>query len=223
MSYCLPAIALALTAAGTATTMAGQSKAKSAMNNRTMEELIRQKGIQQSANEEFAKSLAASGRGTADVQRQQGEQERLSGYEQAQSIPVGTQSAPLIGGNSAALTMQDAMTTTSSNKNRAKLGAYEKWQLDQAVKNLRSGQMQQIYGQQAQRSQNVLPLELQSASHAGDKLAGIGGLLGALGSVVSLGSTSGLTGTMTTAANAGANMYSGAGKTDPTAIYGMKY
>jgi hypothetical protein len=77
--------------------------------------------------------------------------------------------------------------------------------LDQAVKNLRAGQELGIFNQAAQRSQQVLPLELQDASHAGDTLQGIGMGLGTLSTLLSLGGTSAL-GAAGSVAGSGAQM-----------------
>lgn len=184
----LPLLALAATAAGTGAQMVGQSKAKQAMNDATAAERIRQQGIQGRAAAEFDTSLQGSGRDVADKQIASGEQERLSGYQGAQAVPLTSAGGLLVGGQSAALNLQDQAQLSSSNRSRAKLGSYDKWQLDQAIKNIRSAQQQGLYGQEASRSAALLPLELQDASHKGDSWQGVGMGLSALGTLLSLGS-----------------------------------
>lgn len=202
MGCIVPILALAAAAAGTGLQMAGTQKAKTAMNNRTMEELLRQQGIQGKAAKEFAQSLQGSGEEVTQQQLQEGETEKAGLYDQLQSVPLAAGSQPLVGGSSPVQNLRDSAQMSLSNQGRARLGRYDKWMLDQAVKNLHSGQMQSIYGQEAQRSQNVLPLELQDASHAGDNLTGIGQGLGILGSLLSMGSMSGLGGASTAASSA---------------------
>lgn len=220
MGCLIPVLALAAAAAGTGMQVAGANKAANAMNNKTVEELNRQRGTQQKASAEFASSLGQSGKDVADTQIASGEQERTQMYDKLQSVPLAAGSQPLVGGTSSAINLRDNAQMALSNKGRGKIGAYDKWILDQAVKNLRSGQMQGIYGQEAQRSQAVLPMELQDASHAGDSLTGAGMGLGMLGTLLSLGSTSGVTAGMT-AAQAGTSLY-GMNQAQPVMGYGYR-
>lgn len=173
--------ALALAATGAGLQAAGASASRRAMNARTQEELNRQAQIQRQAEAEYAQSLAQSGVDTAQQQVQQGTQEREGLYQQLQQVPLetGAQQVEV----SPAVRLRDAAQMQLANKSRAKLGGYETWVLDQAIKNARAGQNLNILSQQAQRSQNILPLELQAASHEGDTLQGIGSLVGSLGSL----------------------------------------
>ena len=204
MPLCLPIAAVALAAAGAGANVVGQQKAKSAMNQKTMAELLRQRGIQDKASSAFAESLSQSGKDTADSQIQEGQAQRESGYNAAQAVPLSAGSAPLVGGTSSILNLQDQAQLSQSNKSRAKLGSYDKWQLDQMVKNVRAGQQQGLLGQQASRSQAILPMELQDASHKGDGWSNAGTVLGALGTLASLGSMAGVGAGTTAAANTGA-------------------
>ena len=103
----LPLLALAASAAGAGAQVVGQKKAEHAMNDATAAERIRQKGIQSNAAGEFDASLLGSGRDVADKQIQEGEQQRLGGYQQAQGIPLAPASGQLVGGNNAAVNLQD--------------------------------------------------------------------------------------------------------------------
>jgi hypothetical protein len=215
MSLCLPIASAALAVAGAGANYAGQEKAKSAMNRTTMAELLRQRGINDKASAEFASSLSKSGRNVAETQLQEGESQKESGYRDLQAVPLDTGPAPLVGGTSSAVNLQDKSQLNLSNRNRAKLGSYDKWQLDQMVKNVRSSQQQANFGQQASRSQAVLPLELQDASHKGDSLTDLGSILGLLSSLASVGSLSGGSGLTSASkelvnASAGANTLTGA-------------
>lgn len=217
MGCVIPLLALAAAGAGAGLQVAGTNRAKDAMNDKTREELFRQREIQSKAAQEFAKSLQGSGQEVVQEQLQEGETEKANLYQQLQSVPLAAGSQQMVGGTSPVQNLQDAAQMSLSNQGRARLGRYDKWMLDQAVKNLHSGQMQSLYGQEAQRSQNILPMELQDASHAGDNLTGIGQGLGILGSLLSMGSMAGLGGA-STAASTGASAGSTAGL---NSTYGM--
>ena len=173
---------LALAAIGAGMQSAGAAQSRRAMNQRTQEELNRQAQIQRKAEAEYAQSLARSGTDVAAEQIQQGTDERGGLYSELQSVPLDTGAQPVAGQNPA-ITLRDVAQMQLSNKTRSKLGGYETWMLDQAIKNARTNQNLGILNQQAIRSQNILPLELQDASHKGDALIGAGMGVGALGSI----------------------------------------
>ena len=174
-------ISLALSAIGTAMQSAGAAKAQRAMEDRTQAELDRQARIQKQAEEEYTKSLAQSQGDVAVQQVQQGSQEREQLYNQLQAVPQDTQAQQIT--QNPMEKLRDAAQMQVSNKTRAKLGGYETWVLDQAIKNARASQNLGIFTQQAGRSANVLPLEIQAASHAGDNLSGLGTVVSGLGSL----------------------------------------
>lgn len=160
---------------------AGAAKAQRAMEDRTQAELDRQARIQKQAEEEYTKSLAQSQGDVAVQQVQQGSQEREQLYNQLQAVPQDTQAQQIT--QNPMEKLRDAAQMQVSNKTRAKLGGYETWVLDQAIKNARASQNLGIFTQQAGRSANVLPLEIQAASHAGDNLSGLGTVVSGLGSL----------------------------------------
>ena len=208
---------LALAAIGTGLQSAGAAKSRNAMEQRTQDELNRQAQIQRKAEAEYAQSLARSGSGVADASIQQGTEQRQEGYSQLQSLPLDTGAQP-VAGPKQAVTLRDVAQMQLANKSRAKLGGYETWMLDQAIKNVRANQNLGILGQQAVRSQNILPLELQDASHAGDALSGAGMGVGALGALVGgLGALSGAS------AGAGAGAGTAAGTAGSAGSVGTAY
>ncbi len=201
----LALLGLAAAAAGAGLQVAGTQKSAHSMNQKTLDELARQRTLQGQAQEEYAKSLTQSDRPTADAQMQKGTEQRESAYNQLQQMPLTTNGQSVLTNSTPAVNLRDVAQMQLSNRSRAKLGGYETWVLDQAVKNMRTNQQLGVLNQQAVRSQNVLPLELQNAAHAGDNLSGIGMGVGALGSLLSLGSSVGALGSM--GAGAAGGMY----------------
>jgi hypothetical protein len=199
--YCVYPVALvaglALSAAGTGLSMAGDAKSKSAMNDAQNAELLRQKGYQQEADAAFQGNLKKSGRDTADTETEQGATRRMAEFNRVNAA-AGT-SAPLAseraGGSSAAgAAARTAATTQASNSAwskltgdaRAKLGGADDWELNQGIRNNRAGQDLGIASSKARGSAAVLPVEMVAAQHKGDALRGWGQLASALGSVAGM-------------------------------------
>ena len=189
---------LALSAAGTGMQMAGASKAKGAMNDAQTAELLRQRGYQKEADAAFQQNLATSKRDTADTEQQAGAERRKAEYGKIAATgagvaaPIQQASAGNATPNSAAgaAARNKATVTASSNAwsklvgdARAKLGGGDDWQLNQGIRNTRTNQDLAIASGNARSSANILPAEMQDASHAGDGLKGWGQLVGALGAV----------------------------------------
>jgi len=184
---------LILAAIGTGLQVAGQQQAKNAAESATKAELARQEALRKKSRGEFAASLKAGGRDEADTQIQQGQQTRQADYNRAEAVPLGSSVASTL-----QTTPQTAVGEAGqkaakglASQQRAQFTGLSDWQLQQAIKNARAAQMQSIYGNMAAGSANVLPLELQDASHKGDTLGGIGKLLGAAGMVTGIGSALG--------------------------------
>lgn len=189
------AIAAATTAASTGLQMAGQAKARSAQERASNAELLRQNEYQRQAQQVADESLAQSTRGKADEQIQQGTDARRAAYARITNPPTQTAAAtpapvnrtvtttgPTATANARSTALTQAWNRILGNA-QSRIGGYDDWGLAQAIKNQRAGQrLGQIAGN-ARGSANVLPAELEYASHAGDSLNSLAGILGAIGSV----------------------------------------
>lgn len=202
MPYPLMLAAAAATAAGTGMQMAGAAQARGAMNDARAAELSRQKRYQDEASAEFSKSLKKSDRATADEQMQAGADRRSAAYQALAASPVG-QPLPTRPGSDGAVTdtgTAGAAARTKANATatanawsrlvggaQARLGGGEDWQLEQGIKNAEANRNLAITSSNARGSANILPWEMEEASHAGDGLKGWGQLVSALGSVAGIG------------------------------------
>lgn len=184
MACLVPLLALA---AGAGLQAAGAQQAQDAMNRKTSEELQRQKKIQDKSKKVFSVSLGSSGKDTAERKIDEGQAQREQAYTDVQAVPLTQGGSVIPQGNSSSMMLRDASTRMLGNKSRANLGGYDTWLLDNAIKNIRANQNLNMNSQEAQRSQAILPMELQSASHAGDTLAGIGSIVQMAGSLYGLG------------------------------------
>jgi hypothetical protein len=212
------AAGLALSAAGTGMQMAGAKKARDKMDDTRRAELLRQKGYQRDADVAYQANREKSDRGTAEAEMAAGAQRREQEYQAVGQNTLGVAAplaTPAAGNQTAGAASRTAANVQATgnawtklvNSARAKLGGGDDWQLNQAIRNQRAGEGIGIASSQARQSASLLPGEMEAASHAGDKLAGWGQLVSALGSV------SGMYGA-TTAAPAAA----GAGNTGWSAV-----
>ena len=192
---------LALSAAGTGMQMAASSKAKGAMNDAQNAELLRQRGYQEQADASFQQNLAKSKRDTADTEQQAGADRRTAEYGKIAATGAGV-AAPITQTTSGNATPNSAAGAAARNKStvtatgnawsklvgnaRAKLGGGDDWQLNQSIRNTRANQDLAITAGNARASANILPVEMNAASHEGDALKGWGQLVGALGAVTGM-------------------------------------
>ena len=142
-------------------------------------------GVPEKATGVYEQSLAQEGPEVAREQMAEGEQAALAAQERLQRLPGDVTTLPeqknaTVYGQK--LAEQRAMT----NRQAAGVFAPSEWQLQQWLKNMQANQMLAIQMRNAQASASVLPAELATASHAGDRTRAIGGLLSALGSGVGM-------------------------------------
>lgn len=173
------------TVAGTAASMVGQQEAQDASNRAVSAELARQSEYQRKALREFQASLEQSTPEVAQQQMATGEQERNADYAKTRSVPLTEAKTPF-----AASVSQRLMSPTSSGAQdrlsdaaRARMAGYTEWDLQQAIKNLHADQAINQIGNFSRGSSFLLPLDLQSASHAGASWGAAGSLLGAAGNL----------------------------------------
>lgn len=211
MAFWIP---LALMAAAAGAQAIGQSQAKRAMESRTRAEMERQRRFREQGAAEFQASLAAGGRDVADEQIAEGTAKRTAEYDAATAVPMGSSTASTLSVVPQQKVGQAGEQAASklSNRNRGQFMGLSDWQLKQLIKNARANQQLAITANMAQGSANVLPMELQDASHKGDTMAGISQLLNAAGLVYGLGSMgagAGASAAGSAPANVGAGSWSG--------------
>jgi len=193
---------VALIGSGTAMQMQGAEKAKKAQDSANLAELQRQKGYREKSFGLFDQSLGYN-QGDAQIAREAKESSDLNSiFQQAadnvfsSASPSGTNpmsgvsEAPKAIGdiykksmNEARGSIQNALTA------RAALGGFSKMLGNTSIQNQQISNAQNPLGNFMRGSAGILPMELQAASHAGDKLANIGAVLSALGTVAGLGAT----------------------------------
>lgn len=190
MPFCLPAAAIALTAAGTGATMAGNAKAQRNMERKVQQELIRQKGYQQQADAVYQANAQASDPTKAKSEISSGASEREQAYQQAQAVPLGLSQAQNVIDTP---TQETADAKTSlSNRSRSALMGYEQQALLQALRNSQANNQIGAIGGFSRGSNSVLPLELSAAQRSGEGLQNLGSLLGLAGMATGVAGTTGL-------------------------------
>ncbi len=206
---------LALSAAGAGMQMAGNAKAKSAMDNAQTAELLRQRGHQQEADAAFQQNVARSDRATAEAEQAAGADRRIgetAAIDQTGAgvpAPITAQESGSATPNSAAAAAKRSAATTRAAGSawsnlvgaaKARLAGGDDWQLEQGIANQRTNQDLAITSSKARGSAAILPYEMNEASHKGDSLRGWGQLVSALGAVTggyaaTAGSAAGAAGT----------------------------
>jgi hypothetical protein len=166
--------------------MAAASEARRRMEEMTRREIDRQRRYEEEMQPIIERSIAESEPDTSAQQVQEGEIRRKQAYEQAQKRRLQGMETPIERASTKESKEATIVKTRSENLQRAKLGGFSEWELQQAMKNLDVAQKLGTIGAFARDSSSVLPTEIQDASHAGDSLAGGGQLVGALGSLMSL-------------------------------------
>jgi hypothetical protein len=209
---CYPiAIALALTAAGSAAQAAGARRAAKAMAGARTAESIRQKGFQDQATQVNDQSLSKSGRASTDADMKAAGEARAADAAAATSevrAPIEATGQNLAGdqaGNQVMMTEGDAQAARNlgyagqQGAAKANLLSFNDVTFQNAINNMRSGQQLNTLSNFMRGSSNVLPIELEAASRRGDNLKTLGSLLSTAGSVVGMGAGSGLFDTASTA------------------------
>ncbi|MDE2098678.1 MAG: hypothetical protein KGL39_15595 [Patescibacteria group bacterium] len=192
---------LALGAVGTGLSLAGNAKSQSAMNQARANEVAQQADLQNKNNALVQKSIAGSTPATAQQQMDAGAAARNNIWAGLQNATTPTASAlPATGAttptsSAAKRTTNAANTWNTLNQNAAaREGSYSDWQTQQAIKNADTAQQLGINNSFSQQDASLLPLEVQVAGQAGDKLSGWGSIVGALGSLAGIAGATGALG-----------------------------
>lgn len=197
--------AAVLSAAGAAAQMYGQSQAKRAMNNANEAELLRQKGFTNESLAKFDSSLKYNQGADQQVREKDASNALNNQFQQtieqtlmpAAGAGMASDSAPKAIADSYREAMDGAKTRLQSQlAAKAALGGFGTMLNNTQIQNANVANAQNMLGGFMRGSSAVLPLELQKASHAGDRMNNLGMALQALGSLA------GMYGSATMASNA---------------------
>lgn len=201
---CTPvAIALSLTAAGSAAQAAGARRAAKAMEGARLAESIRQKRFQDEANAIVDESLNKSGKEATDKGMAEAAAKRSAEADAAVAEvrkPVEATGENLAGdqtSNQVMLNESDLAAArnlgfaTQQGRAKADLLSFNDVTFNNAINNIRAGQQLNTVGNFMRGSSNVLPVELEAASRKGDNLKTLGTVLSTAGSVVGMGAGAG--------------------------------
>lgn len=197
------AIALSLTAAGSAAQAAGARRAAKAMEGARIAESIRQKGFQDQAAAVVDESLSKSGRGATEQGMKEAAAERAAASDAAVAEvrkpveAVGSNIAGDQSGNQVMLNESDLQAAknlgfaTQQGRAKADMLSFNDITFQNAINNIRAGQQLATTGNFMRGSAGVLPVEVEAASRKGDNLKTFGTLLNTAGSIVGMGAGAG--------------------------------
>ena len=193
---------LALVGAGTAMQMQGAAKAERAQNEANQLELNRQKGYQDQSFNLFNKSLDYNqgdnqkGReekaaGDLNSRFQQAADEVFSGASVNGNHPNSSVSdAPKAIGDVYKKSMDEARGSIQNMLTaKAALGGFNRMLGNTSLQNQNITNEQTPIGGYMRGSMNVLPLELQAASHKGDSMKNLGTIVSLLGAAAGMGAS----------------------------------
>jgi len=193
---------LALGLGGFGASEAASSMEGNAENQKLQAELARQKQYGQQGRNLFNQSLGQSTPQAATQQITQGAQQALGVGRPASQIPFGVSTVPLPGQQGQRAQGQLGATLGAGQQSNATLQGYGNYGLQQWLKDQSIGSQLGVNNMNAQRSAQVLPMELQQASQSQQGLASLGKLLSAAGLLTGLGSSIGGFGAPSAATNA---------------------
>ncbi len=201
---CTPvAIALSLTAAGSAAQAAGARRAAKAMEGARVAESIRQKGFQDEANKVVDESLGKSGKSSTEAGMKAAAEARAAEAAAATAEvrkPVEATRENLAGdtaGNKVMATESDLQAARNlgyagqQGAAKSNLLSFNDVTFQNAINNIRAGQQLNTVGNFMRGSAGVLPVELEAASRKGDNLKTLGTVLSTAGTVVGMGAGAG--------------------------------
>ena len=215
------AIALSLTAAGSAAQSAGARRAAKAMEGARVAEGIRQKGFQDEAGKVVDQSLDQSGRASTDASMKAAADARAADAAAAVADvrkPIEATGANL-SGDQAANRVMATESDLQAAKNlgyagqqgaaKANLLSFNDLTFQNAINNIRAGQQLNTVGNFMRGSAGVLPSEIEAASRKGDNLKTFGTLLNTAGTIVGMGAGAGWWDKVDDVAGAGAGATAG--------------
>lgn len=194
MSWIATAIGLGLTAAGTGMQIAGGEEAAGAMKKTRSEYAAKQRASDEQATNLWKQMADKSTVEQANKDQQTGEQARATNTEAIRQSSLGSGAALP---TNAPTTYRVAGADTGGQRANAwsklvggaqnKLGGYDDAAGQQARRSADTSQRIGVVNNFAHGNANLLPIELDVASHKGDAMKGWGQLVSALGAMTSMG------------------------------------
>lgn len=200
---CTPLAAVGLMAAGTAAQAVGANRARKAMSGAREAERIRQKGYQDEAGAVFDASKANASRSSQDAQQGKLEADRKAAYDndvasaQAPNLAIGDNLAGSQAGNAIVndeVARQGAKASAFAGQQgdaKAALQGFGDLQFANSLANNRTNTQLGTLGNFMRGSADVLPYEMEAASHKGAGLNALGSVLNMAGTVAGVGSGAG--------------------------------
>lgn len=154
--------------------MIAAKRAAEAMRQQFLQELERQQGYRNQSFNAFNESVPQRGVETARTEIGKGKDRRNEMYAQYQdtSYSADPRNKP---------TARDKATYKLLGNNRAQLGGYSDWALNQMVHNIRTQDKLNKYANFAEGDASVFPYRMGDAQHSQDTLSAIGGLVSSIG------------------------------------------
>jgi len=174
---------LALSAAGTAVSIANAKATQRRMNDIVGDQIGAAEGFQAQATPEFQRSLGATGAEATKRALAIGEQQALREYGEVAGLPA-TAASPILSD-----TLVNARTQArigQSQQAQAALQGYNNATLQQILANQRAQQNLGVISGMASSRSAITPFLLQGAQQQGQNLAAVGSLLGTAGSLAGI-------------------------------------
>lgn len=174
------AIALALAAAGTGVSVAGQRRQQRDMNDALRASLAEQDEYQRKTTPIVEQNIEASGSGPAMSDISMGAQNAAELYRRLQALPVSGEPSPV--------TDQIVQTGLNERVNRANLAqaglqGYNEQAFQQWLRNQNVGNQLNVLTNFSRGSAATTPYRIQNAQQRGQDLAAIGSLLSTAGTL----------------------------------------
>lgn len=150
---------------------------KWAMKDAYDAEMRRQAAYRQQAGQVFNQRGGTADLGTAQQQMAQGAALRNQRYNQILQAPLAVSTHGQPSGNPA----REAATAKLQGANRARLGAYSDWALQQAIQNIQTQHALNQIENFAGGTASVFPYRMYDAQHSWDTLSEIGQAISSLG------------------------------------------
>jgi len=186
MSWIAIGIGGGLALTSTAMDIAGNAKEQSAINAARNSEAQAQTALQRQSSAIANTSIQGSTKPVADQQIATGAAQRNALFQSLQKASVPVASAnPVTGAGSARTSAGGTAWENLVGGNQSAAGGYGDWENQQRIKDADANQKLGIVNSFSQGTASLLPIQLQVAGQAGDKLSGWGNIVGALGKGVS--------------------------------------
>ena len=180
----------ALAAAGTGLSIAANEASQSAINDARHKEALAQQDYQRRASNVFQNALPQNSTDAANADIAKGAVARQNVFEQLKNL-ANNQSGPSLNQNSGNAVAQAAervgaagdVGSENTAQAQSRLGGYGDWGTALGVLNSGVNSQLGVINNEARANANLLPLQIEAASHKGDALGMWGKIVSGLGSV----------------------------------------